>query len=66
MTLVRVDRWWRRGACYSSFDLRCFGSRNERKQFRDEYCTKCTVKAECAAAGDGLGVRGGEIGRGTW
>ena len=56
------DRWWERGACYRSFDLRFHGSYAERKEIIAEFCDHCTVNAECRdyakAHGDDLGVWG--------
>ncbi len=48
-----TDQWWRRGACYQTFDLRFFGSDTERAQVRVEYCLECCVVKQCYVKGLG-------------
>ena len=59
--------WWLRGRCYESYDLRFFGSKQERRAVAAELCADCAVKVECAGTanlvGERHGVWGGRVGR---
>lgn len=42
-----MDSWFHNAACYSSYDLRFFGSLPDQAEVRVEYCVNCNVKTEC-------------------
>ena len=59
------DHWWEQGACYRTFDVRFFGTKEQRKEVKEEFCNGCVVKGLCVESKEHYGVWGGTLGRGA-